>query len=343
MLKKIIASGCVLGLVVHFSILVIDSGFFRDVSNDKLESCQEVIGMDGPEDFVFEKKTQTLFVSSDERLNGNLLSPKNGAIFSFDPVSFEKKNLTPSLPFDFHPHGIDLWESATETLIYAVNHQQEASMIEVFSWSGSELTHVKTIRGHILINPNDIAVIGKDKFYVSHDHGSKNALLKKIEAYSRIGRGFVSFYENGSFSVKASSISYANGMVVTPDKKRLYLASMLGKKILVFGRSSNGDLKELNAIKLDVGPDNLSMDEEGALLVAGHSKLLKLQSHMKDHTKTAPVEVYRIAGLEGDPIITRILAGDGQETSGVSVAFPAKGKILLGTIFTPKLFVCSKP
>jgi hypothetical protein len=340
--KKAFLVLVIFGLVVHFSLLIVASGIFRDVTDLGLEKCQSLIGINGPEDFSRIKSSGEVFVSSDERLNGNALSPRNGAIFLLNSQTLEKQNLTPEIPFEFHPHGIDIWESPTETLLYVINHRHEFSSIEVFKWDGVSLVHEKTIQNDVLINPNDIVVIGKDQFYVSHDHGSKNFLLKKLETYSRIGRGFVTFYEKEEFHVMANFIPYANGMVVSHSQDYLYVASMLGKKIEVFAIAKNHQLKHYKTVKLEFAPDNLSLDDDGSLLVSGHSKLFALQSHMKDHTKFSPFEIFRITEPYQAAIQTKIMSGDGKSISGVSVAYPVGNQLLLGTIFLDKLLICPK-
>ena len=333
----------VLLLSLHFSMLLVASGFFHETLNLGLEKCHSITGIHGPEDFAQIRSSGLVFISSDERLNGNILSPHNGSIVLFDPLTHQRQILTSDVSFEFHPHGIDLWESSSETILYVINHRSDFSSVEVFNWDGAKLKHKKTIQNELLINPNDIVTMGKDQFYLSHDHGSKNILLKKIETYSRMGRGYVTLYQEGNFRIMAKSIAYANGMATSLDRGILYVASMLGQKIEVFNIAKDNSLIYLKSIKLEVSPDNIVLDRDGSLLISAHSKLFDLQSHMKDHAKSSPFEILRISHPDQKAVSSRIIAGDGKGISGVSMAFPVGDKFLLGTIFMDKFLICPKP
>ena len=194
----------------------------------------------------------------------------------------------------------------------------------------------------MIITPNDILLLEKDMFYLSHDHGSKNPLFVKLEDYSRLGQGKVTYYASGIFTEVASSINFANGLAMDEEKGIVYLASMLSKVIYVFKIKDNYTLEEMKKIPLDVAPDNLTIGSKGEILVGAHPKLFSLKSHMEDHDNKSPFEVLQISDPLGKAEVTTIIANDGSMASGVSVALELDNYLYLGNIFQNHMLRCKR-
>jgi len=307
--------------------LIVDAGYFKKMTDYGLTGCEAVPGAPGPEDFVYSTRYQILFLSSDDRPNRGYLGEKNGSIWMIRPRDLYRGKLTSDLPFEFHPHGIAIFETPTETLLYVINHKKELSTIEVFSWSGEKLEHKKTISDPLLVHPNDLFVIAPDIFYVSHDHSSW-------------GLGFITLYQNGNMRLVADGIYFANGITVDRKNSQLYNASTLGKKISIYQIQGNLNLVLEKNIPLESGPDNIYLDHQGTLWVATHSNIFALLAHMRDHDKFSPFDIYKIKNPGTEPIIEKVLASDGRIMSGGSGAYPVENRLFIGSIYANHFLVC---
>jgi len=109
----------------------------------------------------------------------------------------------------------------------------------------------------------------------------------------------------------------------------------------VFDRDpASGALSERDTIPLDSCPDNIEVDESGALWIGAHPKIFDLQAHMKDATKLAPAQILRI-----DPqtrTVEEVYLDDGSAISGASVASVAGNRMVIGPIFDDKVLVCDR-
>jgi arylesterase/paraoxonase len=317
----------------HFGLLVLDAGILYQPVNHNLEHCIVNETLVGPEDFAV-AETGALYISSDDRSVKGVETP--GALWLFENGDLSSSGLSTS---DLsHPHGLGIWGKGDQTQLFVINHSPQGSSVEIFR---SNLSKMSSIMHPLLINPNDIHPMGQTSFYVTHDHGSTNPILKKIENYSRFGRGYVSFYDGMDFRVVSSGISYANGVVADEAGRHLFVASMLGKKIYVFSIESDFGLKKLRTIDLEFAPDNLSLTPDGDLIVGAHTKALDLAAHAEDPTRPSAFAVLRIMNPTSvEPKVDIILSGDGVLISGVSGAQVVGQKLFVGSIFQKKMLVC---
>ena len=86
--------------------------------------------------------------------------------------------------------GFDIFETSPgNLLIYAINHRRTGSMIERFHHTvGSRtLVYERSFDCHndIVYTPNDVAVIGKDEFYVTNV--CSKVLYLKVGSHCRRG------------------------------------------------------------------------------------------------------------------------------------------------------------
>jgi len=165
-----------------------------------------------------------------------------------------------------------------------------------------------------------IATDGDTLEVIHHDAAGESFRNPNAAASDR--RGGVYFSSSGSFAPSAAAtgailyldaegrltrvaegIHYANGVAVSPDGKTLYASEHLERRVLAFAITDDGTLSErrifvaLDALvapdperSWEVGPDGLTVDAEGNLIVAeyGGGRLLVVD---RDGRLTATVPV----------------------------------------------------
>lgn len=83
-------------------------------------------------------------------------------------------------------HGIGIYEDPdepNELYIFLINHRINGSVIELFKHTLNtfELNYVKTFKHELFYNPNAVAPISKDEFYVTNDYYFTRPWLKSLE------------------------------------------------------------------------------------------------------------------------------------------------------------------
>lgn len=319
-----------------------NAGLFTKIEPHFEGKVIEINGFNGAEDITVDKATGLALVSS-SRFEEN--APK-GEIYllNIKDDAHEPVSLTDSLPFDdFHPHGISLYQSKEgEKLLFVINHKKSLeTAIEIFQFTDSTLVHVETIKNDLFVSPNDIVGVGKRQFYLTNDHDEKKSWWRAKKDLLQIPMGNVCYFDGNKASILADGFLYANGINVSQDGKKLFVAATTGKKIVVFDRDiASGKLTENSEIAIN-GADNIEIDESGDLWVGCHPKLLAFLAHSKDHSKLSPSEVIKIS-LEGEkPAIESIYLNDGRPLSGSSVGAVWRNKMLIGSVFGDKVLLCS--
>jgi len=179
----------------------------------------------------------------------------------------------PSGDTDFHPLGIE-YHVPTSTL-YVVNHANTGSTIEIFHLSVSSLTttHVRTLRHPLVHTPNSIAAITDTEIYFTNDHYfpvRKNALLAKAETYLAVPGGSVVHVNLITDSAKiVAHIPFANGIAVL-NETTLAVSSTSKPGVYLYTMTKQSDLVLQKVIRVPSLIDNLSVDANGKLLIAGH-------------------------------------------------------------------------
>ena len=86
-----------------------DAGEFKSIKPHFDGECEEISEIVGAEDITMIGDGLALISSDDRRayLDGNNIQ---GNIFLYDVHQKELMNLTPSLDFEFHPHGISTFD-----------------------------------------------------------------------------------------------------------------------------------------------------------------------------------------------------------------------------------------
>lgn len=168
------------------------------------------------------------------------------------------------------------FDTTTSTL-YAINHSRySGSNIESFNVSVSShtLTHVQTLKHPLIHTPNAIQLLSNGKMYVTNEHYIRAAdsfILSQIETFGAIPGGNVVYVDTTTSDVKLlARLPFANGIVKLNDTT-LVVASSSTPGLYFYSIAPDGiGLKLVNIIRTPAGPDNLSVDGKGKVLIAGH-------------------------------------------------------------------------
>ena len=177
---------------------------------------------------------------------------------------------------DFHPLGME-FDSKTSRL-YVVNHAAAGSRIDVLTLSATSstpsLTYLSTIKHPLLRTPNSITQLSDHELYITNDHYFKirdNKLLALAETYLAIPGGSVAYVNTETNEVrKVASLPFANGITVLNDTT-LAVASTTRPGLYIYSIDPiSRALTKKQTIKLTFSVDNLSIDKNGKVLMAGH-------------------------------------------------------------------------
>lgn len=344
MKKAIVIAAAVALLLVGFVVKTFyDAGEFKNLSAVARGELHIVSGVLSSEDITIHPLTGLAFISSaDRRAQFAGTKPRQGAIVTYDLRARQPqlKEVTTDFPYEFNPHGIALWqhpENARYTL-FVVNHTRDGHFIEIFDGSGDSLQHRQRLQAEQMFSPNDVAAVDDRHFYVTNDHGNRTAFGKAVEEYLQLKRSFVLYYDGQAFREVAGGLAYANGIALSPDRTRLYVAATVDQAIYVYLRQpENGDLTLERRIDLGTGVDNIEFDARGHLWIGAHPKLLTFVDYAGDASVLSPSEVLRLNPETNE--IERIFIDDGSRLSGSSVAARFEHWLLIGSVFDPRFLV----
>ena len=317
------------------AILNLDNQF---TANDQGE-CTLVEGLAGAEDITIDSRSGLAYIATDER-RSYLTLGKNGAekgalwVTDLNAENPMPVAIQTDYPDAFHPHGISLVYEDEQKFLLVINHvSTESHQIDVFELVGqSQAKLVDSIRFPELISPNDLHAISRDMFYITNDHGApRQTLGEKFEDTFRLAKANVLHYNKGEVTEIIDGLYMANGIVVSSDKSKLYVAESSGEVISVYQQDQPNSWVKDREFFLDVLPDNLELDQNGNLLVASHVSALYFLMHTFDETVDSPSMAHRVDVVTGEAEV--IYADDGKTFSGASVAAEYKQHLLIGSVF----------
>lgn len=342
-MKKLIPALLIIFLIIGLFALnaVWQSGSFKTIKNSFVGTSQVIANLAGVEDITIDQTTGIAFLSSDDRWAKLLRKqPTKGAIYTLNLNDSMPHPLSMTAYFadeDFHPHGISLYQTLEgKKMLFVVNHKQSKNTIEIFEYKNDSLIHQKTIFDAYLVSPNDVVGVGETAFYFTNDHNEMASKWRSIKDLMTIGTGNVCYFDGQKMhSTPIEGIKYANGINISADGKKLYVASTSGKKILFYDRDiATGKLTKSTEWDANTGADNIEIDPEGNLWVGCHPQMLKFLSHAKDESKWSPSEIIKLTMLSNGQIEQKtVYMNDGSEISGSSVGAVYKDKLLIGPVF----------
>jgi len=303
--------------------------------------CAPVRGIAGPEDIHIDPRRARAFISSlDRRAND-----ARGAIHIFDldnPLSEAGwRDRTGGEPAQFQPLGLDYYDDGEVRRLFVVNVANNA--VELFDVGGDgALTHLETFSERRLTSPNSVAAVGRRSFYVTNDvRPGRTTRMGDLHFLARANSGQVLFTDGTVWRVAAEGLRFANGVDLSPDGARVYVAETASNTIQVYERNlQNNLLVPVEAIPLDAAPDNLMVDDAGAVWIAALPKPLTTPRHGANPDVLSPSEVIRI-GADGRP--KTIYRDDGSELSASTSAARLGRTLLIGGLYDEKFLICGLP
>jgi arylesterase/paraoxonase len=298
----------------------------------------------GAEDITIHPRTAVAYISRPPPL---LLAGGHarGGLYAYDlsADSPQAQNLTPDAGQDFHPHGLSLYvgEDGKDAL-YVINHAGGRHTIEIYDLVGGGLSKRETLSDPLMVSPNDLVAVGRDRLYVTNDHGSPRGFSRQLEAYLRRSIANVVFYDGERFVEAASGLRYPNGVNVSRDGMTLYVASTTGGTVFAFHIDpGSGSLRNRRSIAIGSGVDNIEVDQQGDLWIGAHPKLLTFVRHAGDASRLSPSQVIRVGDPDaGAPRVDEILLSLGGDLSGSSVASVQGDRLLVGSVMDDGILDC---
>lgn len=173
-----------------------------------------------------------------------------------------------------HPLGLDL-HKPTNTL-FVVNHGAEGSTIEVFQYHPEQhrAVHKRSVAHPLIDAPNNLIALSESELYVTNDHHFKAAYnypLALAETMLGLPGGSVTYVnlQTDEFRI-VTRLSFANGIVLL-NATTLAVASTTFPGVNIYGVNTTSKALTLQqTIRADFFTDNLSVDGNGRLLIAGH-------------------------------------------------------------------------
>jgi len=147
--------------------------------------------------------------------------------------------------------------------------------------------------------------------------------------------GNIVYYSPSDVKVVSEGLCFPNGINISPDQKKIFVAETIGKRLSIFQRNDDNITLE-KILDLDSGVDNIEVEND-RLLIGSHPNLVKLFIHSIFQT-AAPSQVISV-NLR-DYQIEDLFLDDGEKISGSSVAITFNGKMLIGPALMGKMVLC---
>jgi arylesterase/paraoxonase len=319
------------------------NGLFSSVKPGFSGVCKTVTGLPGVSDIEIAGGTAYLAVSSARGPD-----PRDG-IYTLSLSGDAKPVKLSGAPRDFHPRGLGLYRTPNGGLfLMAVNWRAEASTGAAkqrvrFSIDSFEVTDklvaLGTIEGGLLTDPQDLAVVGPNNFYVSNDGANKNPVLGAMQRYGLTAGGNILYFNGMSFTVAADGLAGVRGLLLMPDGTHLVAANLFGRALQSFDRDMFGKLTEGPSVSLGAGPEKITLDRNGEIWAAGHANLARWRSFAADGANRTTSQIFRVS-LAGGTAEQVYGDGVGDLIAGASVGASAGKRLLIGSSLDGRLLDC---
>jgi len=317
------------------------AGSFKSIDPHQSGTTEFVYrGIYGPEDMDLNEQTGKLYISSSDRWSNQKGINTDDGIWVMDLDSAASPHRMPTrYAGEFHPHGISFLRDDTLQYLFVVNHNPSGNFVERFLIRHDSLIHQRSYSDPMMCCPNDVVGVAPDYFYVTNDHGNAKGFKRTLEDYARLPYSSLLYFDGTQFLTAQEGLRYCNGVNVSADGKKLYLATTTGRDLMTFDRDpTSGMLSLVNTTSMKSGIDNIDVDSDGNLWVAGHPKLFAFVAHAKDSTKKSPSQVFRlIPNPDNSYSVTEVFLDDGSQISGSSVAVHYKNYLYVGGVFQPRI------
>ncbi len=254
-------------------------------------------------------------------------------------------------PPGFAPQGMSLYVPANgpKRLFVVSRTTLGKHSIEIFEQTPTgAFAPVETIHHPALWSPNGIVAVGPRQFYVTNDSGFKDRDAadkdRRIERRLRNNRANILYFDGTSMRVEAEQLHMANGIALSADGRTVYVSESTGRQLTLFDRDLNtGVLKKRDSVDVDTAPDNLTVDTDGSVWIAGHPRIIELWEHFRNPTSRSPSQVLKFTPTAGaGRSVEEIYLNDGRELSASTVAAPFRDLIVIGSVTDHRVLVCKR-
>ncbi len=340
-------------------------------------SCQP-IAIPGAEDVVVHAEAGVAYVSStDRRVLFGQREPEPGRpvghLFRLDlkQTRPEAVDVTPQALRDhaFQPHGLGLLPlPGGQARLFVINHraplntptaQGTLHSIEILdlpaTGAGPLGLRRSGITGPALTNPNDIAPVDGDAFYVTNTDSGQPDAITLLRTLFGIGGGSVVYFDGLSFHPTARYVPFANGVTADPARRLLHVSSSADGVLRSFSWAGGHPAQPAGAQLTGLRGDNMDIPagQDSVLLLAGHPSALALLRHRRG-ADTAPSRVVMLQrDADGLPLpgVTLLYESDGVETANNALAAASvmaawtapqggRRRYLLGAILSQRMLLC---
>jgi hypothetical protein len=232
----------------------------------------------------------------------------------------------------FSPHGIDLIARADgRQQLLVVNHGGREA-VEFFELAKNEFSWKLHWRG-CAVPPgdpfiNDVAGLQDGGFFVTHMWNKSTAFDKVAEqliAGEKIGWVYEWQADTGFVQVPGSIEQMPNGIAVSADNSKIFVNIYFANKTIRIDRAS-GEVEGSFSVQQ---PDNITVDESGALWVASHKHNPITQTCTEPGVCLLPFEVIK---ANPDTLETEVvLSHSGAPMGYATVALKVADKIYMGS------------
>lgn len=250
------------------------------------------------------------------------------------------EDLTQGFPQRFHPHGLGVVEVSGVLWVMVVNHPNgwdaPESTVEIYRQTdGGLLDHDRTVVLEGYPRLNDVTPISATTFYATHESAAeRGSLSETLQFILRRGDGSLVFHDGSRAVEAATDFGFANSVERTADG-RLAVSDSVRREVRILGGDlSTGHLEEAGVVRLGGGPDNLTLQDDGSLLVVTHDRLRDYARYAAEGEGASPWSIWRLSLPASDWRAEPVMSSDGEDYPAMSVAWREDdGQYLLGSIF----------
>ncbi len=261
------------------------------------------------------------------------------------PAKLEKLSGTPA---DFHPRSLSLWRGPDGVLLLAaVNHRSDDKFsVDTFKLTQKDgawtLAPQGTVMGGLLADPQDVVLVAANNFYVSNSVTAKRRPMRMLQANGVLPGGNIVYFNGTVLREVVNGLYGPRGLLATRDGGHLLVSSLTGRSIMALNRESfTGNLSEGESLDLPAGGDQMALDGEGNVWVAGHAKLSPWRAMGRDPSSRAPSQLFKVTMKGSAPqSVEQVYANDGNPLAGAETGAVWGKRLLLGSPLEAKLLDC---
>jgi sugar lactone lactonase YvrE len=129
----------------------------------------------------------------------------------------------------------------------------------------ADLTHISQYTW------SEMTIDGRGNVYVNSIGFDFSEMMDRVREPSKSLTGVLALVTpDGTARKVADEIAFPNGMVITPDNKRLIVSESFTGKLLAFDIAADGSLSDRRVWAEGIAPDGICLDADGAIWTSTH-------------------------------------------------------------------------